>query len=62
MSLILILTLLNFLVRLDIPRWLFKVDDEYLGRGHAWIEVKHTFYREHILLDDEYILYCTTTL
>jgi len=27
--------------RLDIPRWLFKVDDEYLGRGHAWIDVTH---------------------
>lgn len=27
--------------RLDIPRWLFKIDDEYLGRGHAWLDVSH---------------------
>ena len=27
--------------RLDIRRWLFKIDDEFLGRGHAWLDVHH---------------------
>uniref|UniRef100_A0A7S4HAW2 IQCH-like ATP-grasp domain-containing protein n=1 Tax=Guillardia theta TaxID=55529 RepID=A0A7S4HAW2_GUITH len=24
--------------RLDVQRWLFKIDDEFGGRGHAWLE------------------------
>ena len=30
--LIIMQTLLNFLIRLDIPRWLFKVDDGKLSK------------------------------
>lgn len=27
--------------RIDIQRWLLKIDDEFLGRGHAWLDVSH---------------------
>ena len=25
----------------DVPRWLFKIDNEFSGRGHAYFDVHH---------------------
>ena len=26
---------------IDVPRWIFKIDDEFGGRGHAYFDVKY---------------------
>ena len=35
-------------MHLDVPRWIFKIDDEHGGRGHAYLDVgEHRCYQVH---------------
>eukprot|EP00736_Rhodelphis_marinus_P005987 Rmarinus@m.15797 len=38
---------------LQVPRWIFKIDDEFNGRGHAYFDVTHLTCHSHLLRESK---------